>query len=75
MDNAKKNTNTNKNNDKSKWDVYYKDNELKEEIGKDIERTYQEHLFFRSPVIKDMLLRILFIYAKQYPKVRYRQGI
>ncbi len=48
---------------------------MQREINQDIERCYPEIEFFSAKTRRDAMLRILFIYAKQTPKVSYRQGM
>jgi len=48
---------------------------LEKEINQDIDRTYPEHEFFQEQRVKDMMLRILFIYARQTPQISYKQGM
>lgn len=96
--------------DKSGWNNYFKDNELIEEIHKDVRRTRAQMSFFFMPAdtslevsnediaIKadwtiehtkstknkiekdfethgDLMTRILYIYAKEHPNIRYVQGM
>ena len=57
------------------WNQYFKNEELKKEITKDIDRTYPEHEFFQTEVTHNNLTRILFVYAKEHPDASYRQGM
>jgi hypothetical protein len=96
--------------DNSSWNNYFKDNELIEEIHKDVRRTRAQMSFFFMPAdtslevsnediaIKadytiehtkstknkiekdfeshgDLMTRILYIYAKEHPHIRYVQGM
>jgi len=81
--------------DKTKWDAYFADSDLREEIQKDVDRTHTDIAFFAterdasrrdeigaSPARKrlpgthyDAMLRILFVYAKLNPGIRYVQGM
>eukprot|EP01097_Dermamoeba_algensis_P005584 TRINITY_DN3545_c0_g1_i1.p1 TRINITY_DN3545_c0_g1~~TRINITY_DN3545_c0_g1_i1.p1 ORF type:complete len:793 (-),score=194.81 TRINITY_DN3545_c0_g1_i1:82-2460(-) len=49
--------------------------ELEKIIDQDIQRTYPELEFFRSSDVKDIMLRILFTYAKLNPELSYKQGM
>ena len=57
------------------WLTLAEDNHLKQEILKDIERTYQEREFFQQQYIKDQLLEIMFFWARKHPDYSYRQGM
>eukprot|EP00742_Colponemidia_sp_Colp-10_P005315 GILJ01005679.1.p1 GENE.GILJ01005679.1~~GILJ01005679.1.p1 ORF type:complete len:636 (-),score=103.04 GILJ01005679.1:97-1725(-) len=57
------------------WNSYFQDTELKNEIRKDIDRTYQEKDFFQNMLIKEQMLQILFLWCKQHPDISYRQGM
>eukprot|EP00026_Physarum_polycephalum_P003927 Phypoly_transcript_03944.p1 GENE.Phypoly_transcript_03944~~Phypoly_transcript_03944.p1 ORF type:complete len:611 (+),score=126.96 Phypoly_transcript_03944:52-1833(+) len=68
----------------SKWNAYFKDNEILAEIDKDVKRTFPHLHFFNqiSPTGQTIesphyhvLKRILFIYAKLNPGIRYVQGM
>ena len=72
-------------NNNSKWKKYFDDLELLNQIKKDINRT-KTHLNFFSKQCKlnknnnnesnsDVMLRILFIYGKKHPEVKYVQGM
>jgi TBC1 domain family protein 5 len=56
-------------------DFEEQDGELKDVIMRDVERTFPEVEFFREPEIGQLLLRILYIYARQNPDIGYRQGM
>ncbi|KAF8251961.1 RabGAP/TBC [Wilcoxina mikolae CBS 423.85] len=56
------------------YELYRKDEELRQEIFQDIERCMPENTFFREPKVQDSLLEILFIYCKLNQDVSYRQG-
>jgi len=62
-------------NDESIWKKFWQNQELEKEINQDIERTYPENEFFQRKDIREMMLRILFIYARQNPKLAYKQGM
>lgn len=53
---------------------FFENVELEKLINQDIDRTYPENEFFQRNIIKEMMLRILFIYARQTPQLSYKQG-
>jgi len=57
------------------WNQFFQNSELQKEIDQDIERTYPELDFFHLRNVKEALSRILFIYAKQNPRLLYKQGM
>ena len=63
----------------SQWAQYWLDAELVEEIHKDVVRTHPDLQFFldkeHGPGRYEALQRILFVYAKLNPGVRYVQGM
>lgn len=59
---------------KSPWAVFFQNEELQKIINQDIERCYPDIPFFQEQQVKDMMLRILFVYAKENPALSYRQG-
>lgn len=64
----------------SRWNLFFKDKEIIEEIDKDVKRTLPHlHFFNHDKEVGDTthyeaLKRILFIYAKLNPGIRYVQG-
>ena len=58
----------------SKWNEYYKDEEVKETIAKDVHRTHPGYAFFGGEVYT-ALKRMLFIFAKLNPGICYIQGM
>jgi hypothetical protein len=61
--------------EESPWKVFWQNEELQKLINQDIERCYPDTPFFQEQHIKDMMLRILFVYAKENPALSYRQGM
>lgn len=64
--------------DASAWATYFADVTLMEEIQKDVVRTHPDINFFNTDPIgahQSIMQRILFIYAKVHPSVRYVQGM
>eukprot|EP01132_Coremiostelium_polycephalum_P009061 gene9061-11099_t len=57
------------------WNMYFENENIQKEIGHDISRTYPGIDFFERKDIQDLMTRILFIFSKQYPKVKYLQGM
>lgn len=51
------------------------DSETLEEIRKDVTRTFPEVDFFQQPHVQQSMTRILFVYAKLNPQLKYRQGM
>jgi hypothetical protein len=56
-------------------DTSYEDNELKELINKDLDRTHQDIDLFLQNKIKNILANVLYIWSKENQKVSYRQGM
>jgi Rab-GTPase-TBC domain len=59
----------------SKWAQFHRDAELQRELRQDIERTYPGNEFFERSDIQSLMLRVLFVYAKQNPQLGYKQGM
>ncbi|RWS23627.1 TBC1 domain containing protein 4-like protein, partial [Leptotrombidium deliense] len=59
----------------SPWNIYFQDNELKLTINQDVVRTFPEVDFFHSPEIQSSMSNILFHFAKENPKLGYKQGM
>jgi len=65
----------------SKWNTFFKDNETLEEIEKDVRRTFPHLHFFNNDTEQgntehyESLKRILFLYAKLNPGIKYVQGM
>lgn len=57
------------------WCQYFEDRKLREIINNDVSRTYPDISFFQSQSIQDLMIEVLFIYSKSYPKISYRQGM
>eukprot|EP00397_Hematodinium_sp_SG-2012_P003486 GEMP01003494.1.p1 GENE.GEMP01003494.1~~GEMP01003494.1.p1 ORF type:complete len:1117 (+),score=275.63 GEMP01003494.1:168-3518(+) len=62
------------------WEAISKDEQLLEEIWKDVERTHSDHSLFRTTEVRQSLQRILFHWCKQNnPSTQasesYRQGM
>ncbi|CXI97682.1 GTPase-activating protein, putative [Plasmodium berghei] len=61
--------------DKNPWTLKQKNQELNNEIKQDILRTYSEKKIFQDEKIRDILNKILFIWAKKNPSISYKQGM
>ncbi|XP_052252707.1 TBC1 domain family member 5-like isoform X2 [Dreissena polymorpha] len=61
--------------DESPWNRFFLDNELRLTIKQDVIRTYPRIEFFQSNQLRNLMVDILFIYAKLNPEVSYRQGM
>eukprot|EP00736_Rhodelphis_marinus_P013591 Rmarinus@m.27647 len=65
----------------SKWNEYFRDMELWKEVEKDVNRTHASLQFFSLPIPDsdeihaNALNRILFVYAKLNPGIKYVQGM
>ncbi|CDJ40183.1 TBC1 domain family member 5 homolog B, related [Eimeria tenella] len=57
------------------WSQKQADEELQEEIWRDIERTYPERQIFNREVTRRSLQRVLFAWAKSNTDVSYKQGM
>jgi hypothetical protein len=61
------------------WMEYLSDAQLMEEIEKDVIRTHPDISFFidedNTTQVKACMMRMLFIFAKEHPNVRYVQGM
>ncbi|KAL5259329.1 hypothetical protein ACHWQZ_G009689 [Mnemiopsis leidyi] len=61
--------------EQSPWAQFFQDNELRKVIMQDIKRTYPGELMFEQIEIRDIMLNILFIYAREQPEIDYKQGM
>ncbi|XP_076045513.1 TBC1 domain family member 5 isoform X2 [Oratosquilla oratoria] len=61
--------------EESPWNRYFEDSQLKQMIRQDVIRTFPEVEFFQSPRIRDMMVTILFCFAREYPHISYKQGM
>ncbi|XP_026322222.1 TBC1 domain family member 5 [Hyposmocoma kahamanoa] len=62
-------------NDESVWKQHFCDNELKALILQDVVRTFPDEVYFRDQHIQDMMVRILFFWARSHSNTGYRQGM
>ncbi|CAD7701863.1 unnamed protein product [Ostreobium quekettii] len=64
----------------SRWNAYFKDTDVKEQIDRDVMRTHPDMLFFsgdgeEAARHREDLKRALFIFAKLNPGITYVQGL
>eukprot|EP01100_Stratorugosa_tubuloviscum_P001110 TRINITY_DN1248_c0_g1_i1.p1 TRINITY_DN1248_c0_g1~~TRINITY_DN1248_c0_g1_i1.p1 ORF type:complete len:479 (-),score=173.27 TRINITY_DN1248_c0_g1_i1:169-1605(-) len=59
----------------SVWNQHFQNQDLKKEINQDIVRTYPEKDFFQEQKVREVMLNVLFIFARNNPTVSYRQGM
>jgi hypothetical protein len=59
----------------SPWNEYFENAELEKEIDQDVIRTYPELDYFKAQRVRDMLRRVLLVYARREPEVGYKQGM
>ncbi|KAF3921030.1 hypothetical protein AA313_de0201160 [Arthrobotrys entomopaga] len=59
----------------SPWTHLRQDEQLRDEIQKDIDRTYPDTEFFRSVDVQLTLSNVLFIWSRLHPDTSYRQGM
>jgi TBC1 domain family member 5 len=59
--------------DQSVWNQFFLDQELRGVIKQDVHRTGVD--FFRKAEIQEIMTSILFLYARDNPKICYRQGM
>ncbi|XP_071490001.1 TBC1 domain family member 5-like [Diadema antillarum] len=61
--------------EESPWNKYFQDRSCRMEIKQDVVRCFPEIAFFKSERIQDMMLDILFCYAKENSHISYKQGM
>lgn len=61
--------------EKSVWNQHFCDKELCTVIKQDVVRTFPGIEFFRKQNIQDIMINILFCYARVNPEMCYRQGM
>ncbi|CAG9559631.1 unnamed protein product [Danaus chrysippus] len=62
-------------NDESAWKQHFCDNELKALILQDVVRTFPDEAYFRDKDVQDMMVRVLFFWARAHVRPGYRQGM
>ncbi|XP_048729402.2 TBC1 domain family member 5-like isoform X4 [Ostrea edulis] len=61
--------------EESPWNQFFLDNELRLTIKQDVIRTYPRIAFFQSNQVRNLMVDILFIFAKLNADTSYRQGM
>ncbi|XP_060555874.1 LOW QUALITY PROTEIN: TBC1 domain family member 5-like, partial [Ruditapes philippinarum] len=61
--------------DESPWNRFFLDNELRLTIKQDVIRTFPEIQFYHSEDVRDMMINVLFCYAREHDSLSYRQGM
>lgn len=61
--------------ERSPWNRYFEDSELRIMIKQDVIRTFPEIEFFQTSDVQAMMVNVLFYYARQHPQISYRQGM
>lgn len=59
----------------SVWNQHFCDKELCALIEQDVIRTFPGVDFYRKPLIQNLMINILFCYAREHPDICYRQGM
>lgn len=59
----------------SVWNQHFRDTELRNLIRQDVVRTNPNVDFYRKENIQEIMIDILFCYAREYPTICYRQGM
>ena len=59
----------------SPWQRHFEDTRLRDEIRRDVNRTFPEVPFFQSEDVREDMVTLLFCYARKNPHVAYRQGM
>uniref|UniRef100_A0A915AFU9 Rab-GAP TBC domain-containing protein n=3 Tax=Parascaris univalens TaxID=6257 RepID=A0A915AFU9_PARUN len=61
--------------DQNPWQQYFADEDLRECINRDVERTFPELQFFQESRTRSWMSDILFVYGKRNPHIAYKQGM
>ncbi|CAO2151964.1 unnamed protein product [Urochloa humidicola] len=59
----------------SLWNQYFQESEILEQIDRDVKRTHRDISFFSAKSNQESLRRILIIFSKLNPSIRYVQGM
>ncbi|CAO2144108.1 unnamed protein product [Urochloa humidicola] len=59
----------------SLWNQYFQESEILEQIDRDVKRTHPDISFFSAKSNQESLRRILIIFSKLNPSIRYVQGM
>uniref|UniRef100_A0A0N5BQG3 Rab-GAP TBC domain-containing protein n=1 Tax=Strongyloides papillosus TaxID=174720 RepID=A0A0N5BQG3_STREA len=57
------------------WSQFFYNSELKEQIKRDVDRSFPEIPLFKNPETREIMINVLFIYAKEHPHIEYKQGM
>ena len=57
----------------SPWKQFFQDSELQKFILRDLDRVFPELQWFQTSEIKEMMMRVLFVWAKLNPDILYKQ--
>ncbi|XP_041460256.1 TBC1 domain family member 5-like isoform X2 [Lytechinus variegatus] len=61
--------------EESPWNKFFQDKDCRTEIRQDVVRCFPEIAFFKSEKIREMMVDILFCFAKENSHVLYKQGM
>lgn len=59
----------------SKWNQHFRDTELRQLIKQDVVRTNPNVDYYHTQEVQEIMINILFCYAREYPAICYRQGM
>ncbi|KAH0791220.1 TBC1 domain family member 5 [Histomonas meleagridis] len=59
----------------SRWDQFFKDQELRRQIRLDTSRAFQDMEFFQNEAILSLIEDILFLFCRTHPNYGYPQGL
>ncbi|KAG5671197.1 hypothetical protein PVAND_001408 [Polypedilum vanderplanki] len=57
------------------WNQHFRDTELRNLIQQDVVRTNPNVDYYRKENVQEIMINILFCYARQFPTICYRQGM
>ena len=61
--------------EESPWSAFHEVEELRGEIMKDLTRLHPGHPFFARAGLREAMLQILVVWAREHPALAYRQGM
>jgi len=61
--------------EESPWNQHFRDDELRKLIWQDVARTFPEVDYFQSAAVREIMVNVLFVYARSHPDISYRQGM
>lgn len=59
----------------SKWNQHFRDTELRQLIKQDVVRTNPNVDYYHTLHVQEIMINVLFCYAREYPSICYRQGM